>query len=61
VIQVVDHGLELRALPSEFLRLRGIVPHARLFQLANYFLKALVLVVVIKDTPSRIGCVPRDL
>jgi len=43
------------------LRTLGVVPDAGLFELASYFLKAFVLVIVIKDTSSRIGYVPRDL
>jgi hypothetical protein len=53
--------LELGALPAEVLRPIGVIPNSRLLQLAGYFLKTLVLVVVIKDTSSRIACVPRDL
>jgi hypothetical protein len=61
MVQVVDHRFEFRSFSAEFLRLGGIIPDAGLLELADYFLKALVLVVVIKDTPSRIGCVPRVL
>jgi len=43
------------------LRALGVVPDAGLLELASYFLKALVLVIVIKDTSSRSRCVPRDL
>jgi hypothetical protein len=60
VVQVVDHPFELRSFFSEFLRAIRVVPDAGLLELASYFLKALVLVVVIKDTPSRSRCVPRD-
>jgi hypothetical protein len=61
MIEAVDHLLELGALPAELLRAFRIVPDAGLFQLARYFLEALALVVVIKDTPSRNRCAPRDL
>ena len=60
-IEIVDDLLELRALPAELLRAIRIVPDTRLLELASYFLQALVLVVVIKDTSSRSRCAPRDL
>jgi hypothetical protein len=53
--------LEFGALLAEFLRALGLVPDAGLFQLARYFLEAFVLVLVIKDTPSRIPYAPRVL
>jgi hypothetical protein len=52
---------ELRTFPPEVLGPVGVIPNSRLLELAGYFLKAFALVVVIKDTSSRIGCVPRDL
>jgi hypothetical protein len=61
MIQAVDGFLELGTLPAEFLRAFRVVPNSRLFELANYFLQPLVLVVVIKDTSSRNRCAPRDL
>ena len=57
----LDAIVELRALFAEFLRAIRVVPDAGLLELASYFLKALVLAVVIKDTPSRSRCDPRDL
>jgi hypothetical protein len=60
-IETTDDLLELRALLAEILGTRGIVPDSGLLELARYFLKALVLVVVIKDTSSRNRCAPRDL
>ncbi|MEA3139974.1 MAG: hypothetical protein QOK23_2143, partial [Gammaproteobacteria bacterium] len=60
-IQTVHHLFELGALPAELLRAVRLIPDARLLELASYFLKALVLVIVIKDTSSRSRCVPRDL
>jgi len=53
--------LQLGALLAEILGAVGIVPNAGLFEFARYFLKALVLIVVIKDTSSRNRCAPRDL
>jgi hypothetical protein len=61
MIETVDDFLELCALLAELLRALRIVPDARLLELARYFLKPFVLVVVIKDTSSRNPCAPRDL
>jgi hypothetical protein len=60
-IQAADDLFELGALLAELLRAIRLVPDAGLFEFARYFLQALVLVVVIKDTPSRSRCAPRDL
>ena len=47
-----DHGLlQQRALAAEVLRVFGVVPDVRVFQLPGYFLKTLFLGVVVKDTP----------
>ena len=61
MIQAVDDLLELGALLAELLSAVGFVPDPRLLEFARYFLKPLVLIVVIKDTSSRSRCVPRDL
>jgi hypothetical protein len=53
--------LEPGALLAEFLRTLGVVPDSGLLELALYFLQTFVLVVVIKDTPSKSRCAPRDL
>jgi len=60
-IQAGDDLFEFRALPAEVLGAIRIVPDAGLLEFAGYFLKAFVLVVVIKDTSSRSRCAPRDL
>ena len=60
-VQTLNDALQLRSLPSQFLGALGIVPDAGLFEFPGYFLEALVLVIVIKDTSSRNRCVPRDL
>jgi hypothetical protein len=60
-VQSDDYLFEFGALLAEFLGAFGVVPNSRLFQFPGYFLKALVLVVVIKDTSSRNRCDPRDL
>jgi hypothetical protein len=57
----VDDFFQLGALPSQLLRAFRVIPNAGLLELAGYFLKVLALVVVIKDTSSRIGFAPRDL
>jgi hypothetical protein len=61
LVQRADDLFELGALFAQFLCPLRIVPDGRLLELAGYFLQALVLVVVIKDTSSRNRCVPRDL
>jgi hypothetical protein len=60
-IQTLNDALQLRSLPPQFLGAVSIVPDAGLFEFPGYFLEALVLVIVIKDTSSRNRCVPRDL
>ena len=60
-VQAPDYLLQLGALLTEFLGALRIVPNAGLLELALYFLKPLVLVVVIKDTSSKSRCAPRDL
>jgi len=53
--------LELGALLAQFLSAVRVVPDSGLFELALYFLQALVFVVVIKDTSSKSRCALRDL
>jgi hypothetical protein len=60
-MQAADHLLELGAFLAELLGTIRVVPDAGLFELANYFLQPLVLVVVIKDTSSKSRYAPRDL
>jgi hypothetical protein len=60
-VQTLNDALQLRSLPPQFLGAVSIVPDAGLFEFPGYFLEALVLVIVIKDTSSRNQCVPRDL
>jgi len=62
--QLIERGddcIEFGALPAELLCPLGIVPDRGLLEFASYFLKAFLLVVVIKDTSSRNRCAPRDL
>jgi hypothetical protein len=61
MIQAPHHGFEAGSFLAEFLSPVGGIPDPGLFQLADYFLKTLVLIVVFKDTPSRSRFVPRVL
>jgi hypothetical protein len=61
LIQSDDDLLEFGAFLAQFLRALRLLPDTRLLEFAGYFLQALILVVVIKDTSSRNRCVPRDL
>ena len=54
-------GREPRALTSQLLRAFGFRPNGRVLQLAPYLLEALLLEIVLKETPVRSGCAPRDL
>jgi hypothetical protein len=60
-VQTLNDALEFRAFPPKFLGAVSIVPDTGLLEFPGYFLKAFVLVIVIKDTSSRNRCVPRDL
>jgi hypothetical protein len=60
-IDLTDVAREARTLAPEFLRARRIRPYARLLQLARYFLEALLLAVVLKETPVGSRCAPRGL
>jgi hypothetical protein len=60
-IQIFDLGGEARALPAELLGPIGCAPDSRIFQFPGYFFEAFFLAVVLKETPSRIRHVPRDL
>jgi hypothetical protein len=60
-VQAADDLLEFGALPAKFLSTIGVIPNSGLLKLAFYFLKALVPIVVIKDTSSKSRCAPRDL
>jgi hypothetical protein len=53
--------LELGAFLPKLLSAIRVVPNAGLLELAFYFLKPLVFVVVIKDTSSKSRCALRDL
>jgi hypothetical protein len=60
-VQTLNDALQLRSLPPQLLGAVSIVPNARLLEFPGYFLKPLMLIIVIKDTSSRNRCVPRDL
>jgi hypothetical protein len=54
-------GGEPRPLTSQLLRAFGFRPNVRVLQLAPYLLEALLLEIVLKETPVRSGCAPRGL
>ena len=54
-------GRQPRPLTSQLLRSFGFGPNGRVFQLPPYLFEALLLEVVLKETPVRSGCAPRDL
>jgi hypothetical protein len=60
-IQAAYDLLELGAFLPQLLSAIRVVPDAGLLELAFYFLKPLVFVVVIKDTSSKSRCALRDL
>jgi hypothetical protein len=60
-IEAADDLLEPGALAAELLRPVRLVPDAGLFQFARDLLEALVLIVVIKDTPLKSRYAPRVL
>jgi hypothetical protein len=51
-IQLRQVGDQPRAFASQFLRAFGVVPDILLFQLADDFLQAFLLRVVVKETPG---------
>ena len=58
--EVIDGFDDLRqhgALTAQRLRVLGFVPDAGVLQLAVYFDQAIMLVIVVKDTPELTGCV----
>jgi hypothetical protein len=54
-------GGESRPLTSQLLRPFGFGPNGRVFQLAPYLFEALLLEIVLKETPVRSRYAPRDL
>jgi hypothetical protein len=60
-IQAAHDLLELGTFLPQLLSAIGVVPDAGLLELAFYFLKPLVFVIVIKDTSSKSRCALRDL
>lgn len=54
-------GRQPRPLTSQLLRPFGFRPNGRILQLPPYLFEALLLEVVLKETPVRSGCAPRDL
>jgi hypothetical protein len=60
-IQAAYDLLEFGAFLPELLGAVRVIPNAGLLELALYFLKPFVFVVVIKDTSSKSRCALRDL
>ena len=60
-IDLTGVGCKPRPLASQLLRAFGFGPNGRVFQLAPYLLEALLLEIVLKETPVRSGCAPRGL
>jgi len=56
LIQGLDYLRQLGALAAQVLRILGVVPDVRVFELAIYFDQAITLVIVVKDTPEWSGC-----
>jgi hypothetical protein len=54
-------GGEARPLTSQLLRPFGFGPNGRIFQLAPYLFEALLLEIVLKETPVRRRYAPRGL
>lgn len=58
VLDAVDRLVEQRTLPPQRLGPLRIVPDVRVLQFALYFLQALALGIVVKDTPSALPAGP---
>jgi hypothetical protein len=54
-------GFEACALTPQLLSTLRLGPDGGVFQLAPYLFEALLLAVVLKETPVRSGCAPRGL
>ena len=54
-------GFQARPLTPKLLRTLRLGPDGGIFQLAPYLFEALLLEIVLKETPVRSGCAPRDL
>jgi hypothetical protein len=57
-LDAVDGPVERRALAAQRLGTFRVVPDVRVFQFALYFLQALALGIVVKDTPSALPAGP---
>ena len=54
-------GFQTRPLTPKLLCPLRLGPDGGIFQLAPYLFEAFLLAVVLKETPVRSGCAPRDL
>ncbi|MDT4826309.1 hypothetical protein FQZ97_596180 [compost metagenome] len=52
VVEGFDDLRQLGAFTAEILRVFGVVPDVRIFELAVYFDQAIMLLIVVKDTPE---------
>jgi len=52
VTDAVDRLVQQGTLAAQLLRVLGVVPDVRIFQLAVYFFQAFALGIVVKDTPG---------
>lgn len=59
VVQGFHHLRQLGALAAEVLGVFGVVPDVGVFELAVYFDQAIMLLIVVKDTPEWSGCARR--
>jgi hypothetical protein len=50
-VDFLELGGKLRAFAAERLRLVGVLPDGRVFELASYFFETFLLDVVLKETP----------
>jgi hypothetical protein len=60
-IDLASVGRQPGTLTPQLLRLFGLGPNGRVLELARDFLEPLFLAVVLKETPVRSRCAPRDL
>ena len=58
-VDLAHIGAQAGALAAELLGAGRVRPHGRLLQLPGYFLKALLLAIVLKETPVTWRCVRR--
>lgn len=60
-LDLLDVAAQARALATELLGALLVGPYGGIFQLAGYLFEALLLLIVLKETPVRSRYAPRDL